>query len=598
MFNVYKKLWDLILLRERKKGIFLMISMIFFGVIETFGIVSIFPLVSVISNPTIIETNKYLNFFYNYFNFQSTNKFLILLTSVVFLVIVTRALFNGFLNHFILRFTQFINQSLSYRLLSSYLQRPYVYFLTRNSAEMGKSILSEVEEVSMGSLVPALELISRVILSTFILFALFLVDPFIASISIFTFSLSYGIIYFVIRQYLLRKAIERVEANKNRFLISKEALVGIKEIKVRDATHIYLKNFNKASKTFHQIRVKTSLAKLIPNLFIQISASGGILIFIMILLTKNEGNYTEIIPLVSLYAYAGLRVMPVVQGIFKNLTSIRSSKPALKIIHTEIIKNKPYKKDKNSKIIKSLKKEICIENITFSYPESKSPVIKDLSLNIKAKSCVAFVGSTGSGKSTTIDLILGLLEPQNGSIRIDDITLKKSNIKSWQSLIGYVPQSIFITDDTIAKNIALGSEESAIDYEKVRYAAKLANIDQFITNELPQRYFTKVGEAGVKLSGGQRQRLGIARALYKDPEILIFDEATSSLDNLTENQVMNSISKLKNSITIILIAHRLSTIKECDLIYHLNEGKLRSEGTFKELSVKDKLFKNMASKIL
>jgi len=598
MFNVYKKLWDLILLRERKKGIFLMISMIFFGVIETFGIVSIFPLVSVISNPTIIETNKYLNFFYNYFNFQSTNKFLILLTSVVFLVIVTRALFNGFLNHFILRFTQFINQSLSYRLLSSYLQRPYVYFLTRNSAEMGKSILSEVEEVSMGSLVPALELISRVILSTFILFALFLVDPFIASISIFTFSLSYGIIYFVIRQYLLRKAIERVEANKNRFLISKEALVGIKEIKVRDATHIYLKNFNKASKTFHQIRVKTSLAKLIPNLFIQISASGGILIFIMILLTKNEGNYTEIIPLVSLYAYAGLRVMPVVQGIFKNLTSIRSSKPALKIIHTEIIKNKPYKKDKNSKIIKSLKKEICIENITFSYPESKSPVIKDLSLNIKAKSCVAFVGSTGSGKSTTIDLILGLLEPQNGSIKIDDITLKKSNIKSWQSLIGYVPQSIFITDDTIAKNIALGSEESAIDYEKVRNAAKLANIDQFITNELPQRYFTKVGEAGVKLSGGQRQRLGIARALYKDPEILIFDEATSSLDNLTEHQVMNSISKLKNSITIILIAHRLSTIKECDLIYHLNEGKLRSEGTFKELSVKDKLFKNMASKIL
>tara|TARA_B100000242_G_C43054878_1_gene493433 strand:+ start:1402 stop:3198 length:1797 start_codon:yes stop_codon:yes gene_type:complete len=598
MFNVYRKLWDLILLRERKKGIFLIISMIFFGIIETFGIVSIFPLVSVISNPKIIETNEYLNFFFNYFNFQSTNKFLILLTSIVFLVIVTRTVFNGFLNHFILRFTQFINQSLSYRLLSSYLQRPYVYFLTRNSAEMGKSILSEVEEVSMGSLVPALELLSRVILSTFILFALFLVDPFIASISIFTFSLSYGIIYFLIRQYLLKKAIERIEANKNRFLISKEALVGIKEIKVRDATDIYLKNFSNASKTFHQIRVKTSLAKLIPNLFIQISASGGILIFILILLTKNEGNYTEIIPFVSLYAYAGLRVMPVVQGIFKNLTSIRSSKPALKIIHTEIIKNKSLKKDKKSKIIKSLRKEICIENITFSYPESKSPVIKDLSLNIKAKSCVAFVGSTGSGKSTTIDLILGLLEPQKGSIRIDDITLKKSNIKSWQSLIGYVPQSIFITDDTIAKNIALGSEEGAIDYEKVRTAAKMANIDKFITNELPLQYFTKVGEAGVKLSGGQRQRIGIARALYRDPEILIFDEATSSLDNLTENQVMNSISKLKNSITIILIAHRLSTIKECDLIYHLNEGKLRSEGTFKELSVKDKLFKNMASKIL
>ena len=244
------------------------------------------------------------------------------------------------------------------------------------------------------------------------------------------------------------------------------------------------------------------------------------------------------------------------------------------------------------------KKEICIENITFAYPESKSPVLKDLSLNIKAKSCVAFVGSTGSGKSTTIDLILGLLEPQNGCIRIDEITLEKSNIKSWQRLIGYVPQSIFITDDTIAKNIALGTEENDIDFDKIKLVSKLANIDQFITNELPQQYLTKLGEAGVKLSGGQRQRIGIARALYRDPKVLIFDEATSSLDNLTEQQVMDSINKLKNTITIILIAHRLSTIKDCDLIYHLNNGKIISKGTFKELSIKDKLFQNMASKIL
>lgn len=598
MISVYKKLWDLILYKERKKGLLLVIGMIFFGVIETFGIVSIFPLVSVISNPKIIETNKYLNFFYNYFNFESTNKFLIFLTCLVFIVIVTRTLFNGFLNHFILRFTQFINQSLSTRLLNSYLQRPYIYFLTRNSAEMGKSILSEVEEVSMGSFVPALELLSRVILSTFILFAVFLVDPLIASISICTFSLSYGIIYFLIRRYLLKKAVERIEANKNRFLISKEALVGIKEIKVRDATNIYLENFEKASTTFHQIRVKTSLAKLIPNLFIQISASGGILIFIMILLTKAEDNYNQLIPLVSLYAYAGLRVMPIIQGIFKNLTSIRSSKPALKVVHTEIIKTKPNKGENISKNITSFKKEICLENITFSYPESKSPVIKDLSLRIKVNSCIALVGSTGAGKSTIIDIILGLLEPQNGSIRIDDVNLENSNIKSWQKLIGYVPQSIFITDDTIAKNIALGVHENSIDYERVKLVAKLANIDKFIKNELPQKYNTRVGEAGVKLSGGQRQRLGIARALYRDPKVLIFDEATSSLDNLTEQKVMDSINKLKNSITIILIAHRLSTIKECDIIYHLNSGKLRSKGTFKELSIKDKLFRNMASKIL
>ena len=597
MLRVYKKLWDLLLNNEKKQGFFLIISMIFFGIIETFGIISIFPLVSVITDPKIIDTNKYLSYFYQYFNFQSTDKFLIFLTSIVFIVTVTRTLFNGFLNHFILRYTQFRNLSLSSRLLNSYLERPYVYFLNRNSAEMGKTILSEVEEVIFGSLVPALELISRIILSTFVLFAVFVVDPIVASISIITFSTSYGLIYFIIRQYLLKKAVQRIEANRNRFLISNEALVGIKEIKVRDATDIYLKNFNKASSIFHKIRVKTSLAKLIPNLFIQISASGGILVVIMILLTKVKGNYNEIIPLVSLYAYAGLRIMPVVQGVFKNITSIRSSKPALDILHKELIIMKSNDVV-NQDFIPTLKDQICIEKVTFSYPESKAPVIDNISINIKAKTSVAFVGATGAGKSTIIDILLGLLEPENGTIKIDGVLLNDKNVKGWQRLIGYVPQTIFITDDTIAKNIALGIKNSLIDYKRIELVSKIANLHEFIKNDLPFGYETKVGEAGVKLSGGQRQRLGIARALYRNPKVLIFDEATSALDNLTEQQIMNNINSLKNSVTVILIAHRLSTIKECDQIFHMSKGKLRSKGTFKELSIKDDLFRKMAAKII
>ena len=204
MLNAYKKLWGLLLKNEKKQALILIISMFFFGIIETFGIVSIFPLVSVIADSKIIETNKYLSFFYQYFNFQSTDKFLIFLTSFVFIITLTRTLFKGFLGHFILRYTQFRNLSFSSRLLNSYLERPYIYFLNKNSAEMGKTILSEVEGVTSGSLVPALDLISRIILATFVLFAVFLVDPFIASISILTFSISYGFIYFIIRQYLLK----------------------------------------------------------------------------------------------------------------------------------------------------------------------------------------------------------------------------------------------------------------------------------------------------------------------------------------------------------------------------------------------------------
>ena len=193
---------------------------------------------------------------------------------------------------------------------------------------------------------------------------------------------------------------------------------------------------------------------------------------------------------------------------------------------------------------------------------------------------------------------MGLLEPVNGSIKIDGVSLNNKNIKSWQRIIGYVPQTIFITDDTIAKNIALGIKDSLIDYKRIELVAKLSNLHDFIKNDLPLGYETKVGEAGVKLSGGQRQRLGIARALYRKPKVLIFDEATSALDNLTEQQIMKNINDLKNSITVILIDHRLSTIKECDQIFHLSKGKLRSKGTFKELTTKDNLFRQMASKII
>ena len=598
MLKSYKKVWDLLLLKERKQAFFLLLLMIAYGAIETFGIVSIFPLVSVLSEPEIIQNNKYLNLTYEYFNFQSNESFLIFLTCAVFFITVTRTLFNGFLNHSILRFTQLRNQALSTRLLNSYLNRPYIYFLTRHSAEMGKTILSEVEAVIANSLVPGLELISRSLISLFVLSAVFLAAPKIALIAISAFSLSYGIIYFIIRRYLLRKASERIEANKNRFMISQEALIGIKEIQVRDATNVYLNNFKNATNLFHRLRINTSLVKLIPTLFIQISVSGGILIVILVLLTTTGGNYNEIIPLVALYAFAGMRILPVVQGLFKNLTSLRSGKPALDILYRELVQSNLTNKAKHKVNLPPLKKQIEIDNISFSYPESKSAVINKLTIKIDARSSVAFVGSTGAGKSTVIDIILGLLEPDKGSIKVDNIPLNKNNIKSWQRSIGYVPQTIFIADDTIARNIALGCKKDEIDYDQIRSVAKLAKINDFIENDLPFSYNTKVGEAGVKLSGGQRQRLGIARALYRNPKVLIFDEATSALDNLTEKTIIERINRLKHSITLIMIAHRLSTIKNCDKIYHLENGKLRSHGTFNELLKSDELFRNMSSNFL
>ena len=598
MLNTYHKLWDLLSLKERKQAVFLLFTMISYGALEMFGIVSIFPLVAVLTDPGLIEKNQLLNNIYAYLDFQSTENFLIFLTISVFIITVTRALYNGFLNHSILRYTQIRIQSLSTRLLQSYLNRPYIYFLGRHSADMGKSILSEVETVVYGSLVPSLDLISRSIISSFILIALFVAEPSTAIISLLTLSTSYAIIYALLRRYLLRKGVESIEANRNRFMIAQEALVGIKEIQVRDATNVYLQNFSKTTGFFHRIKINRSLVKLLPQLFIQISATGGILIFIIILLTKVEDNYNQIIPIVALYAFAGMRILPVIQGLFKNLTSIRGNKPALEILHRELTEYPNNSSKVNKNAITNFSNKISLENISFSYPDSKQAVINNLSLNIKAKTTVAFVGSTGAGKSTLIDLILGLLEPDQGNIRIDNIKLDYSLRKSWQKLIGYVPQSIFIADDTIAKNIALGLDQKDIDYDHIKSVARLANLDTFIKNDLPFGYETKVGEAGVKLSGGQRQRLGIARALYLNPKVLIFDEATSALDNLTEQKIMQSILNLKDSLTIIMIAHRLTTIKECDTIFHIKKGTLRSKGNFKELCENDEVFRDMASNLI
>lgn len=230
-----------------------------------------------------------------------------------------------------------------------------------------------------------------------------------------------------------------------------------------------------------------------------------------------------------------------------------------------------------------LSKNILLKNINFSYPKSSKSALSDINLNIPVKKCVGIIGKTGSGKTTLIDIILGLLEPQKGAIEIDGMKINKQNLRLWQNNIGYVPQNIYLADDTIEANIALGIKSENINKNAVKRSAENANIHNFIINELPKKYETTVGERGVRLSGGQRQRIGIARALYHKPQVLVLDEATSSLDNQTEKIVMDTINGLSKEITIVLIAHRLSTLKNCDTIYLLEKGKIKKKGSFESL---------------
>ena len=287
----------------------------------------------------------------------------------------------------------------------------------------------------------------------------------------------------------------------------------------------------------------------------------------------NSSSFISIVPIIALYAFAGYRLMPSLQQLYLSLSVLRTITPAIDSIYDDFKGLTYLSADANKNILK-LSKNITLKNVYYNYPNTTRTALKDINLIIKANTTVGLVGATGSGKTTTVDIILGLLDAQQGTLQVDEKIIDKNNKRAWQNSIGYVPQHIYLSDDTIASNISFGINPEEIDQKKIERAAKIANLHDFVVNELPLKYQTIVGERGVRLSGGQRQRIGIARALYNNPQVLILDEATSALDNLTENEVMDSINKIEKDITIILIAHRLNTVKNCDNIFLLENGKI------------------------
>jgi len=305
------------------------------------------------------------------------------------------------------------------------------------------------------------------------------------------------------------------------------------------------------------------------------------LLLILFIISKT-GTLINSIPIIAVYAFAGYRLIPSIQQIYQSITSLKFSNATVNQVYDDL-KNLKISSLNQDQDILPFNKTIKLNHIIYNYPNSSRTALKDINLTIPALKTVGLVGPTGCGKTSTVDVILGLLEPQKGTLEIDGEIITKKNLRSWQRSIGYVPQNIYLSDDTIAANIAFGVDPENINFQSIERAAKIANLDMFVINELPNKYQTVVGERGVRLSGGQRQRIGIARALYHNPKVLILDEATSALDNQTEQTVMDEINKLRKDLTIILIAHRLNTIKNCDVIFRFEKGQLVTQGTFNEL---------------
>jgi ABC-type multidrug transport system fused ATPase/permease subunit len=564
---------------------------------EAAGVASIIPFISVLSDPSMVTENAWLANAYARTGMETVDAFTVAM-GFLFLVVFLVSLVLKALNQWVqLRFSKIRVHSVGSRLLKGYLAQSYEWFLSRHTSKLSTTILSEVNQVISKSLLPAIEMVAQIIVVVALVIVLLIIDPVLAVSATFVLGCAYAIIYMIVRGPLYRFGRRRYQANRERFRVTQETLGGVKDVKVGCLEQNMLERFMPPSFKTANEEVKASVVNMLPGHLMQAVVFGGV-VGVLLYLKQVHGSMASALPVLSAFAFAAYRLLPALQQIFRHITAMRSNSAALDGLIAEI---RSLESVSDSRLqeprtrFPELKKAIELVDIKYSYPSANELALKGVSVSIGAKERIGLVGSSGSGKTTTVDVILGLLSASAGRMLVDGVEITADNVRQWQRSIGYVPQHIFLADETIAANIAFGIKPKEIDREAVIRAAKMANLHEFITTRLPEGYDTEVGERGVRLSGGQRQRIGIARALYHDPEVLILDEATSALDNQTEKAVMQAVDTLANQKTIVLIAHRLSTVRECDRIYLLSNGQVVGEGRFDELVRDNAEFSAMAA---
>lgn len=590
--KLLKQLNSLFNRRERWQLAILSVALVIRAAVEMVGVASIMPFMSVVAEPEFIQTNPYLNWAYESFGFSSETGFI---TALGVAVIVFLILANGFRALAVWGMTRFswgMHHKLAMRLLKGYLSMPYSFFTERNSASFNKTLLNELQEVIRGVLEPLLDVEAKVLVIGAIVGLLVVMDPLLALVVVVVVGGSYGILYTAVKKKQRQLGKVRVAANHERFKVTGEAFGGIKDVKVLQREEAFVERFLPASWRYSHAMASSLLIAKVPRYFFEIVAFGGIVLIVLYYLRAGQGT-AQILPVLSLYAFAGYRLMPELQQLFHAATQIRFNRAALDDLTTDLntvgsasIIKKPERK-------RPFEHAIEVENVTFTYSGAEKPALDGITLCIERNQTVGLVGASGSGKTTLVDLLLGLYQPESGRILIDGVPLDENTINAWRSQVGYVPQHIFLTDDTIAANIAFGVPFERIDFASVEKAARIAHLHDFIQT-LPNGYNTVVGERGVRLSGGQRQRIGIARAIYHDPTVLVMDEATSALDGATESAVMEAIHALAGKKTIILIAHRLTTVQEADVIWILRDGKVEQSGAFDLLMRENESFRAFA----
>lgn len=553
--------------RQKVKYIILLGLMMVAALLETLGIGLIVPFIGLLTNPEAIETNTILSWVYGLLAFDSYNSFLVFVTIVFLIVFIIKNVYMVFYYYVQNKIIYNEQINMSIRLFKVYMDRPYSFHLQRNSAELLRNVTNEVNQLFNSFIIPLSLVIIESITALFIFILLLSVALVPTLLTVIMVGLSSYIFMRVFQPKLYQAGKKRTQAYGQMIKWVQQGFGAGKEVKVKGIEKFFVDNYSKASVEYVTSLRFADLLGQIPRLYIETLLIAAVLSISMIIIFSDQ-SADYLITTLALFAMAAVRLIPSMNRVVSSLNRMKYATPSFDAVFDDIIdlddRNRIKRKSKDIyKYNMSFEDSIRVNNLGFAYPDqAEKNVVKDLSFEIKKGSSVAITGPSGSGKTTILDIMLGIYEPDQGSVTIDDLDIH-DNIEAWQKLIGYIPQSIYLSDDTVRNNVAFGIMPKDIDDEQVWKSLEQAQLADFV-REMPEGLDSFVGENGVRLSGGQRQRVGIARALYHEPEILFLDEATSALDNETEKEVMAAIDGLKGHKTLIIVAHRLSTIENCD----------------------------------
>jgi ABC-type multidrug transport system fused ATPase/permease subunit len=577
-FETIRKAWAVYPKQSKRQVPLVMFLGILGTAVETFGIGLVIPVMTTMSKATPGNSGSVLQPLFDFFGVQAVGTMVGVAVLSIVVAFMVKNVYQLFYNWYITKFSNYSVQQLSSMLFRSFLRRPYTFHLQRNSSELLNVVQSEVG-MTVGLVTSTTSLLKETLLGGSVAVLMFITEP-VAACSTVAILLVGTLLYTkVTKPRIIRMGQQRqkIQAPLTRYLL--QGFGGVKDIQVLGRADDFSTQFEKQNLIVQDAQLRYGVVKQIGPMWTELLAMSGLTVVVWVMVWQGRAP-ERIIPLLGLFVIATWRFVPSINNVISLINSLRYSQPAVESLYNEF----EYIKSQ-SEIVKTQAKftdKIEMRNLTFSYANTPAPSLRDVNIVVRKGETVGFIGPSGAGKSTLVDVILGLLPPSSGELLVDGVNLHEHNLE-WQSTIGYVAQAIYLTDDTIRRNVAFGIAEKEIDEVALERALKSAQLWDFVES-LPEKAHTIVGERGIRVSGGQRQRIGIARALYHEPQVLVLDEATSSLDMETETEVMSAIRALQGFKTILIVAHRLSTVQHCDRVYRIEDATIVAEGTLEELT--------------